>query len=65
MSATVPTDASSSPGTIIDSTGRLIVAAGDGPLEVLELQPAGKRSMPAAEFVRGYRPAAGDTFGSA
>lgn len=52
------------PGTILESAGRLVVATGSsGGLEILELQPAGKRSMAAAEFVRGYRAAVGDLFG--
>jgi methionyl-tRNA formyltransferase len=51
------------PGTILNSTDRVMIAAGDRPLEILELQPAGKRSMPAAEFVRGYRISPGDRFG--
>jgi methionyl-tRNA formyltransferase len=65
MSATVPTGATLPPGTILDSTGQLLVAAGGGTIEVLELQPAGKRSMAAVEFLRGYRPSAGDFFGLA
>jgi methionyl-tRNA formyltransferase len=32
-------------------------------LEIVELQPAGKRRMSAAEFLRGHRPEAGDRFG--
>jgi len=44
--------------------GRLIVAAGGGSyLELLELQPEGKRRLGAAEFCRGYRPAAGERLG--
>ena len=50
-------------GTVLDATGRLLIAAGDGALEIIELQPAGKRSMPAAEFRRGYRPRPGERFG--
>jgi methionyl-tRNA formyltransferase len=52
----------SSPGTILDTAGRLVIATGDGALEILELQPAGKRSMPAAEFLRGYPIRPGDRF---
>jgi methionyl-tRNA formyltransferase len=62
---TLQSDQPTSPGTILDATGRLFVATGVGAIEVLELQPAGKRSMLAAEFARGYRPAAGDLFGPA
>jgi methionyl-tRNA formyltransferase len=43
---------------------RLLVAAGSGSqVEILELQPAGKRRMPAAEFLRGHRPQADDWLG--
>lgn len=63
VSAGVQPKAAATPGTILDATGRLLVAAGKGTVEVLQLQPAAKRSMHAAEFIRGYRPAAGDVFG--
>ena len=53
------------PGTIVDTHNRLLVATGDVALELLELQPAGKRSMFAAEFLRGYRPAVGDRLSTA
>jgi methionyl-tRNA formyltransferase len=43
------------PGFLLDATHRLLVATGIGTLEILELQPAGKRSMPAADFLRGHR----------
>ena len=44
------------PGTILDAGAqRLLIATGDGALEILTLQPAGKRVMPAAEFLRGYQ----------
>ncbi len=33
----------------------LVVGTGDGGLEILELQPAGKRRMAAAEYLRGLR----------
>ena len=39
----------------------LLVRTGGGLLEILQLQPAGKRSMAAAEFLRGY---AGGRFAS-
>jgi methionyl-tRNA formyltransferase len=53
------------PGTLIQAKSRLIVAAGDAPLEILELQAAGKRDMSAAEFLRGSRFRAGDQLGPA
>ena len=65
VSTTVPTGPTSPAGTLFDSDGRILVATGAGAIEVLEIQPAGKRSMSAAEFIRGYRPANGDVFGPA
>jgi methionyl-tRNA formyltransferase len=53
------------PGSVVKSSPRLLVAAGDALLEVQVLQPAGKRSMPAANFLRGNRVALGDRFGDA
>ncbi len=41
---------------------RLQIAAGCGLLEILEIQPAGKKLMPWADFVNGYRIAQGDKF---
>jgi methionyl-tRNA formyltransferase len=41
----------------------LRVGAAEGIVEVLELQPAGKRRMAAEEFLRGRRPQAGDRLG--
>ena len=59
------TDAS--PGQVIvgpTESGRLVVTTGQGSaIELLELQPAGKRRMSSAEFLRGHRPRAGDSFG--
>ena len=51
-----------SPGTILEAKPHLLIATGDAPLEILELQPAGKRAMAAAEFLRGNRLSPGDTF---
>lgn len=45
------------PGTVIAETP-LLVATGDGAVEVLEVQPDGKARMDAAAYVRGNRPAA-------
>ncbi len=51
------------PGTILDANQRLLVATGDGALEILALQPAGKRVMQAAEFLRGYQLPPGQRLG--
>lgn len=42
------------PGRLTSEDGRLFVACGIGSLELLALQPAGKRPMRAAELLRGY-----------
>ena len=42
-------------GSIIVDNGKLLVAAGDGWLEVKELQLAGKKRMEAEAFLRGFR----------
>ena len=52
-------------GTVLDATNRLLIATADGALEVLQLQPAGKRSMSASEFLRGNRVTPGDRFDQA
>ena len=53
------------PGEIILEGDRLRVTCADhSALELLELQPEGKRRMPAADFIRGYRPQSGEKLGS-
>jgi len=51
------------PGRVLaaDASG-IVVACGEGTLRVLELQPAGGRTMSAAAFVAGRGIAVGDTF---
>jgi len=56
---------SPSAGTIVVATDRLYIQTGENVIEILELQPAGKRAMQVGEFLRGYRPAVSDVFGSA
>ena len=53
------------PGTVVVADKQLIVACGEGRLEIHQLQPAGKRVLPAAEFLRGYPVRLGQTFTSA
>ncbi len=52
------------PGRIVraDPRGGLVVAVGDGAVRIGEVQPAGKRRMEAAAWIRGRGPAAGDRF---
>ncbi len=53
-----PEDASAGndivPGTIVSVSDGLMVATGDGIVQITRLQPAGKRDMDAVEFVRGH-----------
>jgi methionyl-tRNA formyltransferase len=53
------------PGEILQSSNDVLaVAAGGGTVvEIHELQPAGKKRMPAADFLRGRRPQPGDRLG--
>ena len=44
------------PGDLIILKDRLFVSTGDTPLEILSLQPAGKKRMEADAFLRGYKP---------
>jgi methionyl-tRNA formyltransferase len=39
---------------VVESAGRIVVAAGDGPVELTELQQEGKSVLGAAEFLNGY-----------
>jgi methionyl-tRNA formyltransferase len=60
--ALLPVYPSHAPGTVLEATGRLVIAAGDGALEIVELQPAGKRAMSASDFLRGNRIGPGERF---
>ena len=55
------TEAAGEPGTIVavDAEG-FVVATGDGGFRPLELAPAGRKRMRAADFARGARPAVGE-----
>ena len=48
------------PGCVVSADARLLVATGDGMLEIVELQPAGKRRQKAADFLRGHPLRPGD-----
>jgi len=51
------------PGTVLSADGAgIAVQTGDGILLLTEIQPAGKRAMPAAEWLKGSRLAAGASF---
>lgn len=42
------------PGEVLRGGGKLVVAAGEGAVEILALRPEGKREMRAEEFLRGH-----------
>lgn len=51
-------------GTVIKAAENdLIVAAREGAIKILQIQPAGKRMMSAQEFLSGYKINIGDKFG--
>jgi methionyl-tRNA formyltransferase len=55
---------SSGAGKVLEDQGeRLVVAAGAGALRLEQIQPAGKRVLSAAEFLRGYPVRVGEMFG--
>ena len=49
-------------GTLLVRGNRLLAGCGnDSAVELLELQPEGKRRMPASDFIHGYRPRPGES----
>lgn len=55
--------ATSSPGTVLEAGSCVVVACGEGAVAVATLQAEGRKALPAADFVRGERVAAGETWG--
>jgi methionyl-tRNA formyltransferase len=51
------------PGEVLKTTGELIVACGIDALRIAEVQPSGKKRMPAQEWTRGRGIAVGERFG--
>ena len=51
------------PGTVLRADASLVVACGEGALEIVELQRPGGRRMTAASFLRGRPVAVGSRFG--
>jgi methionyl-tRNA formyltransferase len=59
-------DGPGTPGVVREGDrGRLVVDAGEGAVEVLEVQPASGRRMPAADYLRGHPLAPGAVLGAA
>ncbi len=63
-SALIQTQGGATPGSVIfaQACGEWIVAAGEGALRLLEVQPEGGRPMPSAAFLRGHPVVAGEKF---
>ena len=60
----LPSDSMAHPGEIVQASGEtLTIATGDGHLRIKQLQPAGKRVMPAGDFLRGQPIRPGQKFG--
>lgn len=51
-----------SAGVVLEAGERLVISTGQGALEILELQRAGGKRLPAKEFLRGYAIKAGEQF---
>ena len=50
-------------GTAVRAGAELVIGTGDGAVAIAEVQPAGKRRMPAHEWTRGRGVRAGQVFG--
>lgn len=50
-----PRDERGAPGEVLATDGALVIAAGQGAIDVFEVQPAGKARMTADEWLRGAR----------
>jgi methionyl-tRNA formyltransferase len=62
-SLTSETATTDDPGTIVEASGdRLIVATGDAPLHLVQVQAEGKRPMLVREFMAGHHLSVGDRF---
>lgn len=55
-------DSSGRPGEVTEAGKKLVIACGEGSIELLSLIPEGKKQMNAGDFVRGRNVAVGDVF---
>jgi methionyl-tRNA formyltransferase len=53
------------PGSLFADNNHLFAACSESILELLEVQPEGKKRMPARDFLNGYRPRSGEKLGLA
>ncbi len=56
--------ATQTPGSLLVENNRLLAACRDSMLELLEVQPEGKKRMAARDFINGYRPQSGEKLGA-
>ncbi len=62
--AVAPALVAGEPGTLLEAAGdRLVVVTGHDALNLVSVQPSGKRPLSAPEFLRGYRVEPGQRFG--
>ena len=62
----VPGDAKAPPGRVLEAChDRLLIATPQQAVQLTGVQPAGKRMLPIAEFLRGYHVLPGECFGPA
>ena len=57
------TPTAAQPGTVIEAADRLLIACEKDAVEVVEVQQQGRKTLGAAEFVRGYSLRMGDVLG--
>ncbi|MGY1779559.1 methionyl-tRNA formyltransferase [Geodermatophilus sp. SYSU D01036] len=60
----LPTALALAPGEVSAGPSGVVVGTGRGSVRLGEVQPAGKRVLPAADWARGARPAPGERFGA-
>ena len=63
IQARIDADHQGAPGEVVESGPRLVVACGDGAVEVLEAQRQGKKRMRASEMLNGAAPEVSDLLG--
>ncbi len=60
----LPTSPALAPGEVSVGPSGVVVGTGRGAVRLGDVQPAGKRTHPAADWARGARPASGERFGA-
>jgi methionyl-tRNA formyltransferase len=59
-----PESAELAPGEVAVGSDGVLVGTGRGAVRLGQVQPAGRKMQPAADWARGARPAAGERLGS-